>query len=225
MSRRSWVAVCAVAAVAAAAAVVLPRTGWLTSRAHHRAVPTCAETFNWPTVQHAVETAFATLREQRERRYADVGDGALCYIDATALYIGAERPEAGTPRTRTLTAQWFPEEVRSFRLRRGECQPAANATGLADEPGLGEDAFSCWTTFDVLPYHYLARHLHVRVGDISVLIELIGANYGPQSDGDDRLALRSEVEQHTRCIAEELTLYFDGRVSRRHPCGGTAQAM
>lgn len=228
--------------VLAAIALVAPRTGWLEPRPRYTSVPTCAAIMSWPTMEDAVRTAFGTIWEQRDANYVDFPDSPLCLVSLIPLVTDGDYPKTETPWYRHLTValQLTREEWESARSplflrggvrearerfqddRRNKCQTSSSAKDLTDEPGIGDEAFSCWTMSGEEP----ERRLGFRASNLRFVIKLTGGNYKPSSpvvhDGPE---LRADLEQNTRCIAEALATHFDARVAERHTCGGTPQAM
>ncbi|MDT5225855.1 MAG: hypothetical protein QOG19_3262 [Mycobacterium sp.] len=220
MRRRRWVAVGAAAAVAAAIAVGLALTAWFDRPAP--SVPNCRQTLTAP-VTEAVRSAFATLWNQRHTDVVETRDSSTCYFDASSAFSDATSAERGTPRSRSLSLHLVQEDPRWFQARQAGCRPPSNTTGFADERGLGDEAFSCWATHEQGPFTYVDRYLYFRVGNLSFLVTLGGANYGPQSAIEDIPQLRTDLQQNTRCIAEALAKRFDAPLAQT--CAGTARDM
>jgi hypothetical protein len=218
--RRRWVAVGAAAAVAAAIGVGLTWTTWLHPPAP--SVPTCRQTLTAP-VNLAVQSAFATLWNQRHTNVVETRDSSTCYFDASSGFSEAAEAERGSPRSRSLEMHIVQEAPRWFQARQAGCRPPSNTTGFADERGLGDEAFGCWATHEQGPFTYVDRYLYFRLGNRSFLVTLGGANYGPQSAVEDIPQLHTDLQQNARCIAEALARRFDAPLAQT--CAGTARDM
>lgn len=232
----------AAATLVVAAALVAPRTGWLQPRPRYSSVPDCAALMGLPAMVDAVRTAFGVYGEQRRQMYTDFPDAPRCAIDLIPAVSLEDYPKRETPWFRYLVVglhltreDWdsarspiflrggVGEAREKFRQdRRNQCQKPSGATDLRDEPGFGDEAFSCWTTSDRTP----SRYLGFRVSNVSFSIELGGDDFAASSSRIyDSPALLTELDQNTRCIAEVLATHFQARVTEHHHCGATDQSL
>ena len=71
------------------------------------------------------------------------------------------------------------------------------------------------------PYGYVDRRVYFRAGELTVLLSLAGADYGPQPAA----GVEAEMVLHTRCIAEALASRIGASVTPADGCAGTTRDM
>ncbi|WP_234802586.1 hypothetical protein [Mycobacteroides salmoniphilum] len=239
MTRSKRLGVAVIAAVAVIFTFVGPKTGWFERRPQYESAPTCGEMLASPTVEDALKVAFSTLAGERRETSMDLPDHPMCAFQAQHPMSVASIPSTGEPFSRSLhvSLDVYPEEWTSPRspifLRGGvrearqryradnECK-APQAEGPSDESGLGDEAISCWTVSGDSDDRLAFRHVIFRQSNINVAVEMVGSDYMPAGAVGNGPALRANLEQNTRCIAEVLADFVGARVTERHTCGASA---
>lgn len=235
MSHRRWAVIGAVTMVAALGAwAALSRTSSSAPPPRYTVVPQCRDVFSSPLLQDAVRTAFSTTWPNQRTTYTQFPDSSLCSIVALPPVIHAGFPRAGTPWTRSLrvvfhlirgTHDGAPgggvrEARKEFQEdRKKSCAPSQDTS--TTEPGLGDEATDCWSSAVSSPH----RLVLVRLSNLTVSIDLTGADYASPSLIFDSDQLRSDLRENARCIAEVLVSQLNGQMTERHSCGAAFQKV
>lgn len=239
--RSKWVGVAVVAAVAVIFAFIGPKTGWFDQRPQYSAAPTCREILASPTLEDAFKVAFSGLAGERRETSMDLPNHPVCAFQAEHTQALASTPSTGMPFSRSLRMRLdaFPEEWTSSRspiFLRGGVREARNryrtdgectrsqGERTHNEPGLGDEAVSCWVVPGDSGSRFAFRHMIFRQSNLTVDVEMAGSDYSPAGVVGDSPPLRADLEQRTRCIAEALADFVGARVTERHTCGWSGLA-